>query len=183
MDPRLSSALQNKEPGRPTPEEISSKEFKRVLWGYAPEEVLAHLQQLAKHWEKAVKTEKEQAEKIHALGEEITRWRGKEAELNRFKEKLTAETEELRAKGVAEAAEALAETERRAQEIRQRTEEWLETVLAQVEETERQRHNFVTAFRSALDSHYALLQTEEKQTEPLSARLSQALRGGQSLNS
>lgn len=183
MDPRLSSALQNKETTRPTPEEISSKEFKRVLWGYAPEEVLTHLQQLAKNWEKALKTEKEQAEKIQAMSEEITRWRGREAELTRLKEKLAQETEEIRAKAAQQAAEALAETEKRAAEIRQRTEDWLETVLAQVEETERQRHNFVTAFRSALDSHYALLKDEEKQSEPLSARLSEALRGGQSLNS
>jgi hypothetical protein len=45
-----------------------------------------------------------------------------------------------------------------------------------VEETQRQKKNFLTAFRSALDSHYALIRSEEEDAEPLAGKLSGILR-------
>ena len=85
----------------------------------------------------------------------------------------------------AEAEKMLAETEEKAGSIRKRTEGWLEEVIAKVEETQRQKKNFLTAFRSSLDSHYELIKSEEEEAEPLTAKLSDVLRGnptGNSLN-
>lgn len=158
------------------PTEIRGREFKKVAWGYSPREVVEFLDSLAKTWEKVQKQEKELQDKIRSLNDELTRWKNKEHEIAKLKERALQEGQQIREEASAEATRQLAEVEERANGIRGRTEEWLESVIQEVEETQRQKASFMTAFKAALDSHYELIKTEENDPEPLAAKLSQFLR-------
>lgn len=157
-----------------TPTDIKNKDFKRkVMGGYDPKEVVEFLDATAKAWEKVQRNEKDLLEKILALTEEVQKWRGKENEFLEERNRIIAEAEEIKVKAMEEAKAIYNEVEERVSGIRRKTEEWLEMVIAQVEETERQKRNFVTALRSSLDSHYELLQREE---EPLDVQLNSFLK-------
>ncbi len=159
-----------------TPLEIKNKDFKRMLWGYSPQEVIQFLDLTAKAWEKVQRQEKELLDKIHSLNEELLRWKGREGELVKMKERANFEADGIRQQANDDAARIFSEVEQRAIAIRQKTEEWLAEVIEQIEATERQKLSFVTAFRTALESHYEILKHEEAQTEPLGSRLSQFLK-------
>jgi len=161
-----------------SPVDIKTKEFRRVMLGYDPKEVVEYLEQLAKTFEKQQKQERELFDKIQSLNDEVIRWRGKENEIQKQRERLQAEAQETRERALAESQKIYAEVEQKASEIRHKTEAWLERVLTEVEETERRRNNFVTAFRSALDSHYELLKKEEAPWEPLGNHLGSLLKDG-----
>lgn len=159
-----------------SPVEVRTKEFRRVMLGYDPKEVVDFLEVIAKSWEKMQKQEKELLEKIQSLNDEVIRWRGKENEIQKQRERLQAEATDIRTRAEQEAQKIYAEVEQKAAEVRDKTEAWLEKVLTEVEETERRRNNFVNAFRSALDSHYELLKKEDAPWEPLSQHLGNLLK-------
>lgn len=163
--------------GKLTPQEIKNKDFKRAMWGFSAGEVVDFLAQVSKSIEKMQRHEKELTDRVKFLGEELTRWKNKELEMQKLREKAVQDAEAIRAEAGREAQRAFAGVEERAKNIRQQTEEWLEKVIAEVEETERQRANFVAAFKSALDSHYVLLQNESEGAQPLGTKLNQFLRG------
>lgn len=166
-----------------SPVEVRTKEFRRVMLGYDPKEVVDFLEVIAKSYEKMQKQEKELLEKIQSLNDEVIRWRGKENEIQKQRERLQAEASDIRGRAEAEAQKIYAEVEQKAGEVRNKTEAWLEKVLEEVEETERRRNNFVSAFRSALDSHYELLKKEDAPWEPLSQHLGSLLKAAPSTGS
>lgn len=143
-----------------SPADIKNKDFKKVMLGYSPEEVVGFLDQVAKLWEKIQKRERDFLQVIEKYEAELKAWSQKESDLKLIQEQAQKEGEKI-----IEAAE------KRTQEIRQNTENWLATVLQDVEEVERRKQNFVTAFRSALDSHYEILKKEESNQDSLAARL------------
>jgi|LakMenEpi03Aug12_release.lakeMendotaPanAssembly.Ray.scaffolds.fasta_scaffold35875_4 cell division initiation protein len=148
-----------------SPTEIKNKDFKKTMLGYSPEEVVGFLDSVAKLWEKIQKKEKDLLSTISQLEGEISNWEKRKGELEQIKEAAIAE-----AKTIIESAEE------RSNQIRKNTENWLATVLQEVEEVERRKKNFVTAFRSALETHYEILKTEESKNESLSLRLNEYLR-------
>ena len=166
-----------------TPVEIKNKEFARAMLGYNPKEVVDFLDLTAKTWEKVQKHEKELLDKIHTLQEEVIRWKGRESEAEKVKERAHQEAAAIKEEATKEASKHFMLVEERASAIRLKTEEWLESVIAQVTETERQKNNFMTAFKSALDSHYELLKTEQEEGEPLSTKLHHFLKDTLSENS
>ena len=162
-----------------TPAEIKNKEFKKTVMGYSPHEVIEFLEAIAKTWERVQKREKELLETIQNLTTKLRSWEDREAEIAKKREAAEQEAAEIRTHAEQNAQRFFEEVEERATNIRSRTEQWLETVIAKVEETERQKNNFMTAFKSALDSHYALLRSEEEANEPLGAQLTEILKGGE----
>jgi len=159
-----------------TPVDVKNKEFSRAVYGYNPKEVVDFLDSTAKTWEKVQKHEKELLERIQHLQDDLLRWKGKEGDIEKLKEKAVQEAHAIKEEAMKEAAKHFAAVEERASAVRTKTEEWLENVIAQVTETERQKSNFMTAFKSALDSHYALLKTEQEEAEPLSSKLNHFLK-------
>lgn len=147
-----------------SPAEIKNKDFKKVMLGYSPEEVVGFLDDVAKLWEKIQKREKDFLEVIEKYELELKAWSQKEADLALIKEEAKKEAEKI-----------IDAAEKRTQEIRQNTENWLATVLQDVEEVERRKQNFVTALRSALDSHYEILKKDESSQDSLASRLEQYL--------
>lgn len=159
-----------------TPNDIKNKDFTKAMLGYAPKEVVTFLDATAKAWERVQRHEKELLDRIHSLHQEILQWKSREGEIERLKEKVALEAQAIRDEAQKLAEKRFAEVEIRANAIRVKTEEWLETVIAEVVEAERQKLNFMTAFKSALDSHYELLRNERAQSEPLSQKLTQFLK-------
>lgn len=158
-----------------TPEEIRGQRF-RGVFGYSKKEVREFLATLSKRWSVLRQREQEQGRRLAELEKEVANWRAREQELTVLLQSAQAEAARLREEAKTEAQGLLLETEVKAGSIRKRTETWLEEVIAKVEETQRQKQNFLTAFRSALDSHYELIKEEEQDQEPLTARLAEVLR-------
>lgn len=140
-----------------SPTEIKNKEFKKTVWGYSPPEVVEFLDFTAKTWERVQKHEKDLIREIQVLQEELQRWKDREAELGQLTAQAEQEAQKIRADGLEEAKAYMKEAKERAEEVRVKTEEWLATVIEEVEETERRRDAFVSTLRNALDQHYALL--------------------------
>jgi DivIVA domain-containing protein len=142
------------------PTEIKNKEFKRTVWGYAPQEVVDFLDVTAKAWERVQRHEKEMLDEIRSLRMEIDRWKAREAEVNEINRQAQLDAEELLQETKKEADLLFAQARNKAEEVRQQTEAWLAKVISEVEDMERKREHFVAAFRTALDQHYHLLEED-----------------------
>ena len=147
------------------------------MLGYSPEEVVSFLDATAKLWERVQKREKELTDKIATLEEQVRAWEAREADLERMRELALTEASKIREEATKQGEEILSQVQERAKSIQSETEQWLGTVLTEVEEIERRKSNFVTAFRSALESHYEILKSEEAKQESLASRLSSYLKG------
>lgn len=165
-----------------TPVEIKNKEFKRTVWGYSPHEVVAFLDLTAKTWEGVQRQEREIRETIQKLMKELTGWKQREEELQKIHESAIADAEQIRNAATEEAKTSLAAAKERVLELRARTEEWLEQVISEVEETEKQRQSLKTALKENLDRHYSLLQSK-LEDGPLGDRLTHFLSSIQSTGS
>ena len=144
-----------------TPNEIKNHEFKRTAWGYSPKEVIEYLDKTAKTWERVQKNEKELLTKIENLQGEIKDWQQREGQIGKIQERALRDAEQIREEAIKQGEKVLEEIEKKANEIRIQTEGWLESVIAEVEETQRQKENFILALRSSLDSHYSLIEKEK----------------------
>lgn len=164
-----------------SPTDIKNKEFKKAMMGYAPREVVEFLDEVAKTWEKVQRNEKELIKKIESLSEEIDKWKAREPELQQIREKALKEAEEIRNQASKEAARVMQNVEERASGVRRVTEEWLASVIGHLEETQRQKVNFLSALKSSLDNHYEMIRTEEKE-EPLASQFSEYLKKQTSLS-
>lgn len=152
-----------------SPLDIKNKEFKKTMLGYSPEEVIGFLESVAKLWEKVQKHEKELTHRIERLEQTIQAWQARESDLDKIREEVFKQAAE-------QANQLLADSEQRAQVIREHTESWLTEVLQEVEEVERRKNNFITAFRSALDSHYEILKSDQIGQEPIALKLNAFLK-------
>jgi DivIVA domain-containing protein len=161
---------------RLTPNEVKNKEFKRALWGYLPSEVASFLNALAECWQSVQRREKQLIGNLETAGQEIAAWKAREIELDTVREKATKEGQAIREESVREAERILTEAMDRAEEVRQRTENWLASVISVVEETEKQRDTLVIKLRTALDQHYALLENDKDTTRPLVSELGEFLK-------
>lgn len=141
-----------------SPTEIKNKEFKRTVWGYAPQEVVDFLDSTAKAWERVQRHEKELLEEIRGLKGEIERWKARESEVNEINRKAQLDAEDLLKETKKEADLLFSQARNKAEEVRLQTEDWLAKVIGEVEEMERKRESFVMAFKGALDQHYLLLE-------------------------
>jgi cell division initiation protein len=164
------------------PSDIKGKEFNKAFRGFEPQEVAEFLDRIAKSVEKAQREEKLLQKKLATLTEEVGKWKARENELVQMREKAVADAEEIRNQASKEAARMLQEVDERASSIRKSTEEWLEEVIQRLEETQRQKHSFVTALKSSLDSHYELLKSEVPEASNLGAQLTEFLQARTSAN-
>lgn len=143
-----------------SPSDLKNKEFKRTVWGYAPQEVVDFLAQAAKLLASLQQREKETNEEIRTLKAEIKRWEDKESELDEIRKKALLEAEAIIQETKKEAATLFSQARNKAEEMRIHTEEWLTTVLSQVQETERKRETFIQDFKSFLDRQYELFEDQ-----------------------
>lgn len=157
------------------PLDIKNQSFKRSAIGYSKEEVIQFLDKVASAWEGVQRQEKQLVGRIKDLEEKLKKWESKEGELEAMKERTVEAMDQLRKRAEQEAHQLFHEVEDRAQKVRDRTIQWLEKAIAEVEETERQKDNFLKAFRSALDGHYDLI-NREASAQPLGSRLNEFLK-------
>lgn len=161
---------------RLTPNEIKTKDFKKTVWGYSPEEVVTFLDITAKLWEKVQKREKDLQARIKTLEETVRNWELRESDLDRIRDKALEDAKKIRDDANEQGCEILKAVEVRADAIQKKTETWLAHILSEVEAVEKQKMNFVTAFKSALHSHQEILNADQGGVEPLSSRLHQFLK-------
>lgn len=158
-----------------TPNEVKNKEFKRAAFGYSPHQVVEFLDTVSKAWERVQRREKELIEEIRVLNEEIDTVHKRETEIEHIKMRALEEAERIREEGRKDAIRYFDEVKHRSEGIRGKTEEWLTGLITQVEETERRRNSFLTAFKAALDQHYELLNTDLEKNRGLENQLTHFL--------
>lgn len=163
-------------PEKISPIAIQTKEFKKSAFGYSPREVVDFLEKVAKQLERMQQHEAELMRKLSGQAAEITRWQAREKELDELKNNALKEAEMIRENANTERTRASEELEQRANQVREQTESWLAEVISEIEETERQRSNFMLAFRSALESHSELLKKNVETLSPLGNRLAKFLK-------
>lgn len=159
-----------------SPIDIKNKEFRRTVWGYSPQEVVDFLDIVARTWEKVQKHEKQLIEEIRILNGDLDRWKAKEQELTRLKLEAEKDAEGIRDRSMKEAEMLFVEVKKQADEMRAKTEDWLASIISEVEVTEKRRDDFVRAFKSTLDEHYALLQTTQGEEPQLGSVLEKFLK-------
>lgn len=159
-----------------SPAEIKNKDFKKTMLGYSPEEVVGFLDQVARLWEKIQKKERELLSQIEKLNSDLRKWESRQSEFAKMQEMAEAEATRIISSAQQEARKIFQEAEIRSQEVRRNTESWLTEVLEEVQEVEKQKTNFITAFQSALDSHYEILKKEQSGTNSLGHKLHEYLK-------
>jgi cell division initiation protein len=159
-----------------SPAEIKNKDFKKTMLGYSPEEVVGFLDQVAKLWEKVQKKERDLNSQIDQLKAEIKSWENKRADFAKLQEMAKADAQKIITLAQEDAQKIIDESENRSQEVRKNTENWLTEILEEVQEVEKRKANFITAFRSALDSHYEILKTEQDAEDSLTHKLHEYLK-------
>lgn len=158
-----------------TPNEVKNKEFKRSAFGYSPHQVVEFLDTVSKAWERVQRREKELIEEIRVLNEEIETLHQRECEIEEVRLRALEEAERIREQGRQDAVKYFDEVKQRSEEIRGKTEEWLTSLITQVEETERRRNSFLTAFKVALDQHQELLSSDLEKNRGLENQLTHFL--------
>lgn len=158
-----------------SPIDIKNKEFKKAVRGYAPKEVVDFLDEVARTWERVQRQERELLRQVEVLNQEIERWKSRESELDVVRAKAKEEADAIREQAAQQAASMMRDIDDRAGQVRRATEEWLASVIANLEETEKQRSNFFTALRSSLESHYRMME-EQEPTIPLTEQLTDFLK-------
>lgn len=164
-----------------TPLDIRTKEFKKGVAGYSPKEVVHFLDAVAKQWERILKKLDSLKSLLDHQEVELKTWYTREAELAELKARAIEECQAIKKAAQQEAENLMKEVEQRAQDVRAQTEIWLEQTIAHVEDLEKKKSNFLTAFRSALDSHYEWV-SHEQVHEPLSQELTSFLHSAENLS-
>lgn len=154
-----------------SPAEIKNKDFKKTMLGYSPEEVVGFLDQVAKLWEKVQKKERDLIHQIDQLNGDLKTWESKRGDLEKLQDMARLDAQKIISLAQTEAQKIMDEAETRSLEVRKNTENWLAEILEEVEAVEKRKANFLTAFRSALDSHYEILKTEQEDPNPLTDKL------------
>lgn len=140
-----------------SPVAIKNKEFSKTLVGYSPREVVEFLDVVARRWEQLQKQERTLLARIESLDEEVKRWKDRESAIEEMRRKAESDTKALQDQASQEAARFLKNVQERADQIREKTEAWLERVIAEVEETEKRRQSVLAHLKDTLDKHYQLL--------------------------
>jgi cell division septum initiation protein DivIVA len=138
--------------------------------------VVGFLDQVAKLWEKVQKKERDLNSQIDQLKAEIKSWENKRADFAKLQEMAKADAQKIITLAQEDAQKIIDESENRSQEVRKNTENWLTEILEEVQEVEKRKANFITAFRSALDSHYEILKTEQDVQDSLTHKLHEYLK-------
>ncbi|MCB0416485.1 MAG: DivIVA domain-containing protein [Bdellovibrionales bacterium] len=144
-----------------TPIQIRTKEFNKSLWGYTPKEVAEFLESLAAQWEAKNAEERKLLNKIKLLEDDLKEWKDREDKLIQLREGAKLKAQEIEAQATRDASLFLKSVQDRAEQIRRKTEEWLERVIAEVDKTETRKRQLVEALKNTLDEHYAILSDEQ----------------------
>lgn len=162
-----------------SPVEIKNKEFKKKVLGYAPHEVILYLDQVAKQWERVQAGEKSLHSTISDLRQEVDNWKKKERELENIRAAALEEADKIRGAATDHGKKLLQEVRLQASEIQAKTQEWLASVISNLQDTESRRKTLADELKKNLEQHFSLLESTEKNTKPLDESLAEFLDGRQ----
>ena len=174
-----------------TPLDVRKKrgDFRKLLWGYDPEEVDIFLELVAERMEVLVKDNLTLNERVERLGEQVEAQEGRETAV---REALVTAQElrtDMRTQASKEADLLLREAANEAEQAKREARNEVERVVAEaerlvrerlgaVEELERQRQKFLKAFRAMLERELDALIVEEGRTPLEDVTLEIDLSGG-----
>ncbi|MCB0406074.1 MAG: DivIVA domain-containing protein [Bdellovibrionales bacterium] len=144
-----------------TPIQIRTKEFNKLRRDYTPKVVAVFLESLSAQWEAKNNEERKLLNKIKLLEEDLKEWKDREDKIIQLREGAKIKAQEIEAQASRDASLFLKSVQDRAEQIRRKTEEWLERVIAEVDKTETRKRQLVEALKATLDEHYAILSDEQ----------------------
>lgn len=100
-----------------TPNDIATKDFKKVAVGYSPEEVDTFLDDIYEDYEKLYRESLKEKAKVTAVAEDTDRFKNLEKSIERTLSFAESAAEETKAAAKAEAEAILSEAKAQAQEI------------------------------------------------------------------
>ena len=100
-----------------TPNDIATKDFKKVAVGYSPEEVDTFLDDIYEDYEKLYRESQKEKAKVTAVAEDTDRFKNLEKSIERTLRFAESAAEETKAAAKAEAEAILSEAKAQAQEI------------------------------------------------------------------
>lgn len=100
-----------------TPNDIATKDFKKVAVGYSPEEVDTFLDDIYEDYERLYKESLKEKTKVEMVAEETDRFKNLEKSIERTLQFAEAAAEETKAAAVAEAEAVLSTAKNEAAEI------------------------------------------------------------------
>lgn len=100
-----------------TPNDIATKDFKKVAVGYSPEEVDTFLDDIYEDYEKLYRESQKEKAKVTAVAEDTDRFKNLEKSIERTLSFAESAAEETKAAAKAEAEAILSEAKAQAQEI------------------------------------------------------------------
>jgi cell division initiation protein len=142
---------------RITPLDIRKQEFRKTMRGLDSDEVYAFLTTVAEEYEAVLSDNKQLRERIVEIEERLKEYKTIETNLRNTlltAERVTSETKEnARKEASLIVREAEVEAEKAAEAIRAHTQQLRREVL----ELKRQKDNYLTRFRTLLESHHRVL--------------------------
>lgn len=142
-----------------TPLDIRQRRFKRSLRGFSVHEVEAFLELVAGEFEELVRENIALKEDQKRAQQRLEQYHEREHTLQETMVTAQRISDDLKAAAKKEAELVLAEAEHQAEKIVQTAHQKLVQVVADINELKRQRIQFESQVRAALDSHAKLLDT------------------------
>ena len=150
---------------RMTPLDVQSHQFAHRLRGYDPDEVDAFLRIVSEDYESLVRETESQSDRIRRLESRVEELSAQENLLKETLVSAQAMVEELRTSSQREADLRLAEVEVRAEKILDASHRRAARLGQDIREMRGLRTRLGEALRSAAETHLALLETLETDTE------------------
>lgn len=141
-----------------TPQEITQREFRKVLRGYDPEEVRHFMEGLADDVGNLLKENAAREERIAELEARVRALEGQEESLRNTLVTAQRMTEEIKANAKREADLIVREAEGKAQRLAAEAQTRVAEAQKQILELQRQRDLFAATLRSHVQAHLELLQ-------------------------
>lgn len=142
-----------------TPLDVRQKRFEASLRGYTKVQVEAFLELVAGELEEVVKENIALKEEQKRLAQRIDQYQERERTLQETMVTAQRISEDVKAAAKKEAEILLAEAEQQAEKIVQHAHQKLVQVVADINELKRQRIQFESQVRVAIEAHSRLLET------------------------
>jgi|GEM_PF-133721 len=150
------------------PRDLAKVEFKRVFRGYSEKEVDEFVEKVVAEYEKVYQRNQELEEEVERLRARVRKFEQNEGQFEEALELARQMARDIKAAAEQRAAAILAEARTQVAALLRQAREQMDAHAARVRELTRQEEAFRSRFRDLLESYWALLEEERRDSEFLS---------------
>ncbi|HEY8418543.1 MAG TPA: DivIVA domain-containing protein [Limnochordales bacterium] len=150
------------------PRDLAKVEFKRVFRGYSEKEVDEFVEKVVAEYEKVYQRNQELEEEVQRLRARVRKYEQNEGQFEEALELARQMARDIKAAAEQRATAILAEARTQVAALLRQAREQMDAHAARVRELTRQEEAFRSRFRDLLESYWALLEEERRDSEYLS---------------